>query len=168
MFLVMLLVFLPVSLDAARSCPEIVHSTANGTYVVELKDRSCPPLFRFRYRYCTVYLHFNEANNEEWMVTKMACTSTCVASNTSGLGVHYMIGCCNSSLCASPSDFFDDINVNITWPHVQRAPIQTSSTIQPTPVISTSIDGRSSSTLSSTTFSPSVYTNKFNYKPCKN
>ena len=107
MFLVMLLVFLPVSLAAARSCPEIVRSTANGTYVVELKDRSCLPSFRIRY--CTVYLHFNEANNEEWTVTQIACTSTCVASNTSGLGVHYMIGCCNSSLCASPSDFFDDI-----------------------------------------------------------
>ena len=146
----LLLVFLPVPLDAARSCPVTVHRTVNGTNLVELKDKLCPPSFRF----CTVRLHFNN----KWTVERLLCTSNCVASNnTSEFSVHYMIGCCNSSLCASPSDFFGDIKVNISWPH-RAPPIQTSSTIQPTPVTSTS----------STTFSPSFSDNKIDYKPCKN
>ena len=158
--MLVLLVFLPLPLDAARSCPVTVHRPVNGTNLVELKGKPCPPSFR----YCTVHLRFNGLSTN-WTVNKLHCTSTCVASNnTSGFGVQYIIGCCNSSLCASPSDFFGDIKVNISWPH-RAPPIQTSSTIQPTPVASTSIDGRSSS---STTFSPSVSDNKIDYKPCKN
>uniref|UniRef100_A0A1X7V8H0 Major facilitator superfamily (MFS) profile domain-containing protein n=1 Tax=Amphimedon queenslandica TaxID=400682 RepID=A0A1X7V8H0_AMPQE len=89
--------------------------------------------------------------------------------NTSGaLGVRYMIGCCNSSSCVGPSDFFDDINVDITWPLLQRAPILTSSTIEPTGVTvatGASTDGGSSSFLACSTCSPSVSNKKFDYKP---
>ena len=166
MFLLMLLdlavLLLLYPLAATLSCPELVHTEVNGTSITELKERSCST------SYCTVVLYYN---NIQWSLNQMLCSPSCVPGNTSGaLGVHYTIGCCNSSSCTRLSDFFNDISVNISWPLLQRAPILTSSTIQPTAVTATgtsSIDGRSSSFLACATCSPSVTTNKFDYKPCK-
>ncbi|XP_019850224.1 PREDICTED: uncharacterized protein LOC109580988 [Amphimedon queenslandica] len=164
MFLLMLLLvfLLPHPLAATLSCPQLVHNEVNGSYVSQLKDRSCSSSST----HCTVVLQYN---NIKWTVNQMVCSPSCVSGNTSGaLGVRYMIGCCNSSSCVGPSDFFDDINVDITWPLLQRAPILTSSTIEPTGVTvatGASTDGGSSSFLACSTCSPSVSNKKFDYKP---